>query len=134
MAEVLGVDPRRKPPPFPQKTWEHLFREEPIPPTTPDRQPRVAILADTFTNYGSSERGIAALRVLRAIGVDVVLTPSIPDGLAARLQGMIDTARQQARAVAKMLRPYLDSGRTIAVVEPSVLAMLRLDYKHLLDD
>jgi Fe-S oxidoreductase len=47
---------------------------------------------------------------------------------------MIDTARQQARALAKMLRPYLDGGRKIAVVEPSVLAMLRLDCKHLLDD
>src|SRR5215469_3421397 len=134
MADVFGVDPRRALPPFPNKTWEHLFREEPNPPTTPDSQPRVAMLADTFTNYGSPERGMAAVRVLRAIGVDVVLTPSIPDGRAALSQGMIDTARQQARALAKMLRPYLDSGRKIAVVEPSVLAMLRLDCKHLLDD
>ena len=49
-------------------------------------------------------------------------------------QGMIDTARQQARAMAAMLRPYLDQGRKIVVVEPSVLAMLRFDFKHLLDD
>jgi len=134
MADVLGVDPRRELPPFPKKTREHLFREEPIPPTTPDRHTRVAMLADAFTNYGSPERGMAAVRVLRAIGVDVVLTPSIPDGRAALSQGMIDTAGQQARALAKMLRPYLDGGRKIAVVEPSVLAMLRLDCKHLLDD
>ena len=92
------------------------------------------MLADTFTNYGAPERGMAAVRVLRAIGVDVVLTPSIPDGRAAMSQGMIETARQQARAMAAMLRPYLDSGRKIVVVEPSVLAMLRFDCKHLLDD
>ncbi len=49
-------------------------------------------------------------------------------------QGMIATARGQARALADMLRPYLDSGKKIVVVEPSVLAMLRFDSTHLLDD
>ena len=92
------------------------------------------MLADTFTNYGSPKRGMAAVRVLRAIGVDVVLTPSIPDGRAAMSQGMIETARLQACAMAEMLRPYLADGKKIVVVEPSVLAMLRFDFRHLLDD
>ena len=134
MAEVLGIDPRRDLPPFPAKTWEQLFREEPPGAKVAGSGVRVAMLADTFTNYGSPGRGMAAVRALRAIGIDVVLTPSIPDGRSAMSQGMIDTARQQARALAKMLEPYLDSGRKIAVVEPSVLAMLRLDCKHLLDE
>ena len=134
MADVFGVDPRRELPAFPPKTWEQLFREEPSLAKAPDTGTRVAMLADTFTNYGSPERGMAAVRVLRAMGIDVELTPSIPDGRAAMSQGMIDTARQQARALAKMLQPYLDSDRRIVVVEPSVLAMLRLDCKHLLDD
>jgi Fe-S oxidoreductase len=134
MANVFGVDPRRELPPFPLKTWEQLFREERPAAKTADTDVRIAMLADTFTNYGSPERGMAAIRVMRAIGADVVLTPSIPDGRAAMSQGMIETARQQAHALATMLRPYLDSGRKIAVVEPSVLAMLRLDCKHLLDD
>jgi len=133
MASVLGIDPRRELPPFPKKTWEQMFREEAQTAKASDAGVRVAMLADTFTNYGSPERGMAAVRVLRAIGVDVVLTPSIPDGRAALSQGMIDTAREHARALAKMLQPYLDSGRKIAVLEPSVLAMLRLDCKHLLD-
>jgi iron-sulfur cluster protein len=134
MADVLGVDPRRELPSFPPKTWEQLFREEPAPSKASPNGTRVVVLADTFTNYGSPERGMAAVRVLRAIGVDVVLTPSIPDGRAAMSQGMIETARVQARAMAKMLQPFLDSGTKIAVVEPSVLAMLRFDCKHLLDD
>jgi Fe-S oxidoreductase len=134
MADVFGVDPRRDLPPFPAKTWEQLFREERHTAKALDTGVRVAMLADTFTNYGSPERGMAAIRVLRAIGVDVELTPSIPDGRAAMSQGMIDTARRQARTLARMLRPYLDSGRKIVVLEPSVLAMLRLDCKHLLDD
>ncbi len=130
----FGVDARRELPPFPAKTWVQLFREEPAPQNTTVPLEKVAILADTFTNYGSPERGMAVVRVLRAVGIDVVLTPSIPDGRGAMSQGMIATARGQARALAQMLRPYLDSGRRIVVVEPSVLAMLRFDNKHLLDD
>jgi len=57
----------------------------------------------------------------------------MPDGRAAMSQGMIETARLQARAIAPMLRRYLDEGRKILVLEPSVLAMLRRDFKHLLD-
>jgi len=77
---------------------------------------------------------LRALRLLRAVGVDVALSACIPDGRAAMSQGMIDTARSQALAMAAMLQPYLDAGRKIVVIEPSVLAMLRFDFKHLLDD
>ena len=134
MADVLGIDPRRELPRFPPKTWEQLFREEPSTAKAPDTGVRVAMLADTFTNYGSPDRGMAAVHILRAIGIDVNLTRCIPDGRAAMSQGMIDTARRQAVALAAMLQPYLDNGRKIVVVEPSVLAMLRLDCKHLLED
>ena len=134
LENTFGVDLRRELPDFPAKTWEQLFREEPPPPEASIASPRIAILADTFSNYGSPERGMAVVRVLRALGLDVVLTPSIPDGRGAMSQGMIATARRQARTLAVMLQPYLDSGRKIVVVEPSVLAMLRFDNKHLLDD
>ena len=130
---VFGLDSRREPPVFPARTWEQLYRDEP-PAVATLASPKVAILADSFTNYGAPERGMAVLRLLRAIGLDVVLTQSLPDGRAALSQGMIATARQQARVLAVMLRPYLDSGRKIVVVEPSVLAMLRFDNEHLLAD
>src|SRR5271166_1972733 len=130
---VFGVDRRRALPAFPKKTWEQLYREQKeVGPGT--IQPSVVMLADVFTNYGAPERGMAAIRVLRAIGFDVVLSPVMPDGRAAMSQGMMETAQQQARAIAPMLRRYLDEGRKIVVLEPSVLAMLRRDFKHLLDD
>jgi Fe-S oxidoreductase len=132
--DVFGVETRRELPPFPAKTWEQLFHVEPLAPKGTIPGSGIAMLADTFTNYGSPDRGMAAIRVLRAIGLDVVLTPSIPDGRAALSQGMIATARQQARALAEMLKSYLDTRKKIVVLEPSVLAMLRFDFKHLLDD
>jgi iron-sulfur cluster protein len=95
---------------------------------------KAVLFADVFTNYGTPERGIAALDVLEAVGVDIFVSPTSPDGRAALSQGMIATATKQARRTAALLKKYLDEGRDIVVVEPSVLAMFRLDYRHLLPD
>jgi iron-sulfur cluster protein len=136
MEKVLGVDHRRELPKFPEKSWEDLYREErhtgASPQTTGGRA--LAVFADVFTNFGSPDRGMAAIRVLLKCGYDVELTPSLPDGRAALSQGMIDTARKQAEVMLQMLRPYLDAGRKIVVVEPSVLAMFRFDLRHFTRD
>ncbi len=136
MEGVLGVDHRRELPKFPEKSWEDLYREERRSETSPQAAERLplAVLADVFTNFGSPERGMAAIRVLRKCGYEVELTPSLPDGRAALSQGMIDTARRQAQAMLRMLRPYVAGGRKLVVVEPSVLAMFRFDLRHLTED
>ena len=136
MEAALGVDHRRELPKFPVKSWVDLYREERHPGagTHPDARPVLAVFADVFTNFGAPERGMAAIRVLRRCGYDVELTPSLPDGRAALSQGMIDTARQQALAMVKMLRPYIENGKQLVVLEPSVLAMFRFDLRHFLDD
>ncbi len=136
MESVLGLDHRRKLDKFPKQSWEDLYREERLDPAGAVRpnQPAVTVFADVFTNYGSPERGMAAIRVLRKCGYQVQLTPSVPDGRAALSQGMIATAKDQAGAMVQMLRPYVESGRKLVVVEPSVLAMFRLDLRHLIED
>jgi len=135
MENFVGLDRRRKLPPFPSKTWEQLHRDQPgdRARSTNPGLPHVLMFADVFTNYGSPERGMAAMRMLRAAGVNVELSPSLPDGRAALSQGMIATASQQANGLAKTLLPYLEKGTVICVLEPSVLAMFRSDYEHLLD-
>lgn len=136
MESVFGLDRRRELPKFPEKSWVDLYREEHRNGAAPaglDR-PGLAVFADVFTNYGYPERGMAAIRVLRKCGYDVELTPSLADGRAALSQGMIDTARQNAKAMLAMLRPYVESGRLLVVVEPSVLAMFRRDLRHLTED
>ncbi len=132
MEKIVGLDRRRKLPAFPKKTWEELYRDEPSRGAAQSSVPNVLMLADVFTNYGSPERGMAAIRVLRQVGFEVELSSVMPDGRAAISQGMIATARQQAEALAPMLLPHIDNQEIICVLEPSVLAMLRFDYAHLL--
>ena len=136
MESVFGVDHRRELPKFPAKSWVDVYREDQRNGTSPQAadRPALAVFADVFTNFGYPERGMAAIRVLRTCGYDVELTPSLADGRAALSQGMIDTARHNADAMLTMLRPYIDSGRLLVVVEPSVLAMFRRDLRHLTQD
>ena len=131
LERFVGVDHRRELPPFAEKTLVALARSERFETKTAHRG-RVAFFPDIFTNYGSSERGLAAIRVLRSVGVDVVLTEVSADGRASLSQGLIETAKQQALRTSEILQRYIREEREIVVVEPSVLAMFRLDYRHFL--
>ncbi len=131
MQSLVGVDARRDLPPFPARTLVRAARELPAPARTGTRA-KAVLFADVYTNYGLPERGLATLKVLRALGVDVVVSDTMPEGRAALSQGMISTARRHARRTADMLGPYLDQGRDVIVVEPSALAIFRRDYNHLL--
>jgi Fe-S oxidoreductase len=100
---------------------------------TKEPRGRAVIFADLFTNYSSPSRGLATLRVMEKLGADVVVSPVCADGRAALSQGLIATARRQAERTATMLETYIADGRDVVVVEPSVLAMFRLDFGRLLD-
>lgn len=139
MERWLGLDHRRALPSFTKRTLARVARElaasHAAAPITAAGQAntKAVLFADVFTNYGLVNRGVATLRVLRALGVDVVVSKSLPEGRAALSQGMIDTAKTHARRAAAALTPYLDEGRDVLVLEPSSLAMFRRDMHHLLD-
>jgi Fe-S oxidoreductase len=147
LQRFVGLDRRRALPPFAATTLvaaaKRRVRRKPAPAirrnasagasaSASAARHKAVLFADVFTNYGTPARGIAALDVLEALGVDIIVSPTSPDGRAALSQGMIATATRQARRTAARLQHYLDEGRDIVVVEPSVLAMFRLDYRHLL--
>jgi len=133
LERLFGLDRRRALPAFPKETLvAAAARDFPSPVTNP--LARVALFADVFTNYGMISRGLATLRVLRALNIDVVVTDSLPEGRAALSQGLIATAAEFARRAASLLDGYVKQGRDVVIVEPSSLAMFRRDARHLLED
>jgi Fe-S oxidoreductase len=130
---VFGLDSRRELPTFPRRTLEQLCRSRrskavfhrlsPVP--------RVVLFADIFTNYGETSNGLAAIEVLEALGVSATLTEALPDGREAISQGLIATAQKQAERATEVLARHIDAGYEVLVIEPSVLAMFRTDYRHL---
>lgn len=131
MERFVGVDRRRELPPFANKTLARAARRS-APIKSSSTRGRAALFPDIFTNYGSPERGLATVEVLRSISIDLVLTEVSADGRASLSQGLIQTTRQQAQRTSELLLKYIHDGREIIVVEPSALAMLRLDYRRFL--
>jgi len=131
MERAVGVDHRRELPQFPSKGLARRAMGS-APAKSSQQRGRAALFPDIFTNYGSPEKGLAAIDVLRSFGIDLVLTEVSADGRASLSQGLIRTAEQQARHTSELLLKYIRDGREIIVIEPSALAMLRLDYRHFL--
>ena len=96
--------------------------------------PEVVIYPDTYTNYVVPERGVATVRTLEALGVAVDLTPPVGSGRAPLSQGMIESARRSASECYATLAEHVDAGRSIAVIEPSDLAIFEREYARLLPE
>jgi iron-sulfur cluster protein len=133
MERWFGVDRRRALPAFSRTTLVRAARElESV--TSRQPQTKAVLFADVYTNYGLVDRGVATIRLLRGLDVDLVVSDAIPEGRAALSQGMIATAKKQAIRTAAAVEAYIAEGRDILVLEPSSLAMFRRDFRHLLDD
>ncbi|WP_232701990.1 LUD domain-containing protein [Halobacterium wangiae] len=129
---VAGVDRRRDLPEFQRETLRDWFASREPLDTAGDADREVVLYPDAYTNYVLVDRGKAAVRTLEALGVDVAVASCHESGRAPLSQGMIATARRNARRVADSLDPYLDDGRDVVVVEPSDLAAFRDEYERLL--
>jgi iron-sulfur cluster protein len=134
LEKSFGIDRRRHLAPFPKKTWVDASRDALTAKEDLSQGPEVLLLADIFTNYGAPQRGMDAIRCLRAAGVRVRLTKSLPDGRAALSQGMLETARAQAQALAEYLAAENPADQPLLIVEPSVLAMILREYRKLLSE
>ncbi|GAA0669175.1 LUD domain-containing protein [Natronoarchaeum mannanilyticum] len=130
MESVLGVDARRDLPEFERTTLRDWAEGRESPVEAPER--RVALYPDVYTNYVQTERGKAAVRVLEALGCEVVVPDVGGSGRAPLSQGMIATAERKAEDVAESVLPYVEDGYDVVVVEPSDLAMFRREYEKLL--
>ncbi|MEF8775970.1 MAG: LUD domain-containing protein [Haloarculaceae archaeon] len=130
MERTLGIDARRDLPDFRRETLVDWAASRSVAVDNPRR--RAVLYPDLYTNHVQVDRGKAAVRVLEALGVDVVVPEVTSSGRAPLSQGMVETARSHARAVAEDLEPHLADGRDVVVVEPSDLAMFDREYERLL--
>ena len=137
MEKFVGLDRRRELPPFVKPTLVEAWGQRPGSQAlagVAEPAARAVLFADIFTNYGSPSRGLATLEVFQSLGIDLVVSETCADGRAPLSQGLIAIAAEQARRTAERLRQYIKDDRDIVVIEPSVLAMFRLDYRRLLTD
>jgi iron-sulfur cluster protein len=130
MDSTLGIDARRELPTFERRTLVDWAASRESTVTDPSRQ--VVLYPDVYTNYIQTSRGKSAVRVLEALGCEVIVPNMGGSGRAPLSQGMISTAASKAQNVADALDSYLATGYDVVVIEPSDLAMFHREYEKLL--
>jgi Fe-S oxidoreductase len=135
MKTLGGISTRRTIPRFADRTFVNWFRSRRASQTATIESGRhrdVLLWPDTFNNYFHPETAIAAVEVLESAGYRVV----VPDGTMCCGRplydyGFLTYAKRLLRDVMRGLRPALDAGTPIVVLEPSCLAVFRDELVNL---
>jgi FAD/FMN-containing dehydrogenase/Fe-S oxidoreductase len=128
---AAGVDQRRELPRFAPQPFTRWFARAGRPGGRPGEP--VVLWPDTFTNYFHPEIGRAAVAVLQDAGF-AVSVPGRPVccGLTWISTGQLKTASRVLRRSVAALRPSLQAGQRVVVLEPSCAAVFRADAAELL--
>jgi FAD/FMN-containing dehydrogenase/Fe-S oxidoreductase len=133
-----GIAPKRDIPRFARQTFVDWFRTRLQPsalspqPSALSPQPFVIVWADTFNNHFHPETAIAATEVLEAAGCRVLVpAQSMCCGRPLYDYGFLDRAKGRLRHILQTLKPHLDAGTPIVVLEPSCLAVFRDELVNL---
>ncbi len=135
MEKIVGFDKRRSMPHFSQKTLTQQFKKyKTIETKSNILTPKLVLFADVYTNYTNSHIGMATIKVYDKLGIPLTLSKVLAEGRASQSQGLIDLATKRAFKLARYFEQLVDNGNEIIVIEPSVLALFRYDYKKLLNN
>jgi FAD/FMN-containing dehydrogenase/Fe-S oxidoreductase len=94
---------------------------------------KVLFLSDAFTEYFYPEVGLAALKVLHAVGFAIEILPIIGAGRTLLSKGFLPAARKHAQRLLKSIEKLDPNGQAIIIgVEPSEIYTLIDEYPDLL--
>lgn len=134
LERYAGIDKRRTLPPVASQTFTQWFRATGGSPTSDAKLGTVLLFADTFTNYNHPEIGIAAVKVLRALGYQVILPRAACCGRPMLSKGYMDKAKASARANVDGVYPHIERGAKLVGIEPSCILSFKDEYPDLLAD
>ncbi len=128
MEWMTGIDRRRSLPPV--STPLPVLLERAGLPGGPAEAPAVVLFGDCFSMYSETGVGVAAARVLQALGYRVELLDAGCCARPAISVGALDSAIDQIRKTIARLAPAVlgDRVRGLIVCEPSCLSAIRDDW------
>jgi Fe-S oxidoreductase len=136
MEHWYGLDRRVPPPKFARQTFRQRFAKHVAAGVSPavgasptaeavgHPRPQVVYFVDTWVNYYIPRVGQATVKVLEALGCEVIVPPTVCCGRPLISKGLLDEAKLLAEDNVEILTPYVERGIPIVGTEPSCVSVL----------
>lgn len=128
LLSLFGITPKRSLPPLAKERFSTWFSKH-VPKKS---KKQVVLFNDTFTEFNQPEIGIAAVKVLEALGYQVIVPKWHCCGRPAFSKGFLEYAKEQAKTLVNSILPYAEEGIEIIGLEPSCLLTIKDDFSSLL--
>ncbi len=126
---LAGMAPQREVPAFAPQSFKAWFAKR--PPRNLDKPP-VLLFADTFNNYFHTDVAKAAVEVLEHAGFKVVVPAAdMCCGRPLYDYGMLKMAKAWLEDILAKLKPAIQAGIPLVVLEPSCCAVFRDELTEL---
>jgi len=123
---LAKVAPQRKIPLFAEQSFKDWYREHRGTARPNEGKRRVILWPDTFNTYFHADTARHALEVLEAAGYDVIVPlQNLCCGRPLYDYGMLDLARVLLRELLEALRPEIEAGTPVVVLEPSCASVFK---------
>ncbi|MCJ7733473.1 MAG: FAD-binding protein [Anaerolineales bacterium] len=131
LLSLIGIHPDRQMPAFAKQTFTTWVGKQYFPEPEAEK-PRAVFFYDTYLEYNYPHIGQALVKICQKIGVDlIILNEKVDSGRPAFSKGVLNKAQKLARINLKLLAPYAEKGIPIIGCEPSVMVMLKKEYRDL---
>ncbi|MGD8777390.1 MAG: LUD domain-containing protein [Ignavibacteria bacterium] len=132
---TLKFDKRRTVPPFAVKTLDKHFKiHRRSSSANKEHKNKLVLFSDVYTYYNNPQVGISTIGAFDKLGIPITISKVMEDGRAAQSQGMVKTSARSAKKTATYIESLIDQDYEIIFAEPSVLAMMKQDYKNLINN
>lgn len=130
---VAGMPLQRAIPEFAPQTFRNWFMKHKS--ASSGAKGKVILWPDTFNNYFFPETAQAATEVIEHAGFSIEIPRThLCCGRPLYDYGMLDTAKHYLRRVMQELRPQIESGLPIVVLEPSCASVFRDELPNLFSE
>jgi len=130
--KLSGFALKRSMPKLSKQTLHTWYQKNYIAPSNPIK--KVFLFCDEFTNYNDAEIGIKALKLLTALGYEVIIPKHIESGRAWLSKGLVRKAKVIANKNISLLGGVVNKENPLIGLEPSAILTFRDEYPDLATD
>lgn len=128
---VMHFDCRREIPEINNYTLREWLRKN---PSQESYHRKVYLFADEFTNYMDVKIGIAFIKLMRALGYDVVIPKHYDSGRVDISKGLLKKAKDLANKNVSVLKDVITAETPLVGLEPSCILTFRDEYPDLVNE